>query len=60
MLQDKCSVNAQAQLINDCIGLLNEVGLTVHGLVFDDSPTNQLTARKLGCKMNVKKPVHWF
>ena len=60
VLQDKCSANVQAQLINDCIGLLSEVGLNVHGLVFDGSPTNQLTARKLGCKMNVEEPTHWF
>ena len=60
VLQDKCSANVQAQLINDCIGLLSEVGLNVHGLVFDRSPTNQLTARKLGCKMNVEEPIHWF
>ena len=58
VLQDKCSANVQAQLINDCTGLLSEVGLNVHGLVFDGSPTNQLTARKLGCKMNVEEPIH--
>ena len=60
VLQDKCSANVQAQLINDCIGLLSEVGLNVHGLVFDGPPTNQLTARKLGCKMNVEELTHWF
>ena len=53
-------MSIQARLINDCIGLLSEVGLNVHGLVFNGSPTNQLTARKLGCKMNVEEPTHWF
>ena len=60
VLQDKCSANVQAQLIRDCIGLLHEKGLKVHGLVFDGSPTNQSTARKLGCKMNVGELKHWF
>ena len=60
VLQDKCSADVQAQLITDCIGLLNEEGIMVHGLVFDGSPTNSHTARKLGCKMNVADPKYWF
>ena len=59
-LQDKCSADVQAQLIADCTGLLNEEGITFHGLVFDGSPTNLWTARKLGCKMNVADPKYWF
>ena len=60
VLQDKCSADVQAQLITDCIGLLNEEGITVNGLVFDGSPTNSWTARKSGCKMNVANPKYWF
>ena len=60
ILQDKCSADVQVQLITDCIGLLHEEGIMVHGLVFDGSPTNSHTTRKLGCKMNVAGPKYWF
>ena len=60
VLQDKCTANVQAQMIKDCIGLLSEQGLPVHGLVFDGTFTNQQTAVKLSCKMNVSNPQPWF
>ena len=60
VLQDKCTANVQAQMIKDCIGLLNEQGLQVHGLAFDGTFTNQQTAVKLGCKMNASNPQPWF
>ena len=60
VLQDKCTANVQSQMIKDCIGLLSEQGLQVHGPVFDGTFTNQQTAVKLGCKMNVSNPQLWF
>ena len=55
VLQDKCSSAVQAQLIKDCICLLFKEGINVVAVVFDGCYTNQSTATKLGCKMNVSE-----
>ena len=59
-LQDKCTGSVQAQLIKDCIGLLQDVGLNVLAVVFDGCFTNQTTLRLLGCKMDVLDTKPWF
>ena len=60
VLQNKCSAEVQKQLILDCIGLLHEQSIDVLAIVFDGTYTNQLTARKLGCKMMVAEMKTWF
>ena len=60
VLQDKCTASVQAQLIQDCIGLLHDAGINVLALVFDGCYTNQSTAKLLGCKMKVSEIQPWF
>ena len=60
MQQDKCSASVQAQLIMDCINLLQEENITVKAVDFDVTFTNQATAVKPGCKMKVLDMKSWF
>ena len=60
VLQNKCSAEVQKQLILDCIGILHEQSIDVLAIVFDETYTNKLTARKLGCKMTVAEMKTWF
>ena len=60
ILQDKCTAAVQAQLIQDCIGILHQAGVNVLALVFDGCYTNQSTAKLLGCKMKVSEMQTWF
>ena len=60
VLQNKCSVDIQACLITDCIGLLHSWGINVLEVVFDGTFTNQQTALQLDCKMKVFNIQTWF
>ena len=59
-LQNKCTVPVQGQLIKDGISLLHGAGLNVLAVVFDGCPTNQSTAKVLGCQMKVSLIKPWF
>ena len=60
VLQDKCTVSVQAQIIKDCISFIHEAGMNVCALVFDGCYTNQSTAKLLGYKMKVSDIQPWF
>ena len=59
-LQNKCTAHVQGQLIKDGISLLHGAGLNVLAVVFDGCPTNQSTAKVLGCQMKVSHIKPWF
>ena len=60
VLQDKCTPPVHAQLIKNCIGVLNFEGFQVLAVVFDGTYTNQGTAKKLGSVMKVLEFQAWF
>ena len=59
-LQSKISVSVQAQLIQDCIGLLHHEDLFVTTLVFAETFGNQSTATQLDCIMDLSNIQTWF
>lgn len=52
--------NQKSNLIEQCIRLLHDAGVTVSALTFDGDSTNISAVKKLGCNLKLNSLQTWF